>query len=137
MLLEGSTCKCSFQLLSSILNSKCKEKSLHMLVQGFPQKAPSSLCFLLYAAFKAPEVHNDHFSLKKKSIQDRACSHFLCMLQHSRAAACYRNHFFLLNTYLQDCSHSKASSSVQTVQCCHFYLLYIVFVAYVYVFMNI
>lgn len=37
-----------------------------MLVQGFPQKAPSSLCFLLYAAFKAPEGHNDHFSFKKK-----------------------------------------------------------------------
>jgi len=29
---------------------------------------------------------------------------------------------FLLNNYLQDWSCSKAGSSVQKLQCCHFYL---------------
>lgn len=50
-----------------------------MLVQGFPQKAQSSSCFLLYAAFKAPEGHNDNFSLKKNQFKtDLTLTSFVC-----------------------------------------------------------
>lgn len=105
-----------------------------MLVQGFPQKTQCLSRFLPQTTFKAPEVLNDHFSLKKEINSSRSSLSFPLSAATLNSSSLLRGMLFPaehLFAGLQPYQSRQLSANTTTLS---FLLIYIVFVVCVYIY---